>query len=1308
MRKILRSFLVILPLFLTLAAAIAYAASGTLPNLSYTSAQLYKQIGPYLTFNKHANFAYGIDGYLFRGGNAQHEIWNIANPTSPVKLSNLNSAHSAGEAESHQSSFAKYPDGKLYAATISGKGIDIWDITNAASPIYVKAVLINGINYGDFTSAVWGVFWQGNYIYVGGTNTGLHIVDATTPSAAAVISSVPTSSFCNVSAGFIYAMGNILTLGTPKQSAGIVTMNISNPANPTLLDCVTSTTSSYSSGFFGKNMHLINPYRTYDVLTDPANITLLGSSATPPSEYVHFDEGKLFLGLLRGARNGNGGVIIYNIDNPSAIVEEAYIRGHQVTGVDDQFPLAIGNLMTVCDEESAGGNQGCWFAPIATSPNTSPPTVMHVEPKNNSINNPTTSRIGISFNSQVELASFNTSTMIVREVGTTTPLSGKFGYSGTVVSFWPDSALKNNTQYEVILTAGGITDLVGNRIAAQFRSTFTVGTLAVQTCEIGASTPTPVGQSAFFNATNPNTANYNYSWTFGDGGTATGTTVTHAYSAPGRYSAVLIATPRTTGSPVSCSVTQIIHRPLTNNTPTTSSSVALDRTNDSVWVANPDANTVSRVNMQTRAKNLEVAVGTDPKTLARAPDGTIWVVNQGSATISVLNASTGATTATIALPIGSRPYGIAFSPDGANAYVTLEAKGQLLKINPSTRAISATLTLAGVAPEVRGVAVTADSATVLVTRFVSPRANTRGEVYKVSASSFTETPLIALANSTTPDSPNGGRGIPNYLSSLVISPDGVDAWVPSKQDNMSRGTFRDGQALTHDNTMRPITSRIDLSTGAEVLAHRVDHNDSNMPFAAATSKYGDLVFVTMMGNNRVDVVNAYTRTVVGSLSTGAAPQGVALGSNGHLYVQNFMDRTLSIIDINSILTGATATGTTLATVNLVASELLSTQVKLGKTLFYSAGRRLSSEGYISCASCHLDGGQDGRVWDFTNRGEGLRNSSTLRGRSGVGHGPAHWSGNFDEIQDFENDIRNAFGGTGLMTDADFSATSNPLGTRKAGRSADLDALAAYVTSLNSVGVSPYRNSDGTLSAAAAAGKALFATRNCITCHSGSKFTDSALNVLHNVGTIQAGSGQRLGQPLTGLDTPSLLGLWNTAPYLHNGAAGTLLDVINNASHGNASGLSTTDKNNLVAYLNSIDGIEAGVATPFTQTFQAESGVYSGGVITASNHAGYNGTGFADYPSVTGRTVFTRWTVTAPSAGSHTFTFRYALGSGSRPMNLYINGVLAGVVNFPSSGAFTTWLTSSRTGTLNAGVNTIELAADAGSVGPNVDEMRVNN
>src|SRR5439155_24751590 len=100
-----------------------------------------------------------------------------------------------------------------------------------------------------------------------------------------------------------------------------------------------------------------------------------------------------------------------------------------------------------------------------------------------------------------------------------------------------------------------------------------------------------------------------------------------------------------------------------------------------------------------------------------------------------------------------------------------------------------------------------------------------------------------------------------------------------------------------------------------------------------------------------------------------------------------------------------------ARIPAVQTELLSPQVLLGKQIFYNAAdARMSRDKYLSCAACHIDGDSDGRVWDFTDRGEGLRNTIALTGHPGIRQGPVHWSANFDEIQDFEGDIRYAFEG----------------------------------------------------------------------------------------------------------------------------------------------------------------------------------------------------------------------------------------------------------------------------------------------------------
>src|SRR5690606_33036601 len=108
----------------------------------------------------------------------------------------------------------------------------------------------------------------------------------------------------------------------------------------------------------------------------------------------------------------------------------------------------------------------------------------------------------------------------------------------------------------------------------------------------------------------------------------------------------------------------------------------------------------------------------------------------------------------------------------------------------------------------------------------------------------------------------------------------------------------------------------------------------------------------------------------------------------------------------------------------------------------------------------------------------------LRGRAGMGHGPVHWTANFDEIQDFEGDIREVFGGTGLMANVHYFAGTRdtPLGDSKAGFSAELDQLAAYVSSLDRFGLSPHRQGNGALTPEAEAGRSLFNDLGCAGCH----------------------------------------------------------------------------------------------------------------------------------------------------------------------------------------------------------------------------------
>jgi hypothetical protein len=604
-----------------------------------------------------------------------------------------------------------------------------------------------------------------------------------------------------------------------------------------------------------------------------------------------------------------------------------------------------------------------------------------------------------------------------------------------------------------------------------------------------------------------------------------------------------------------------------------------------------------------------------------------------------------------------------------SALVALEGTGQLARINTSTFAISGTL---AVGANARHVAVAADGGTAYVTRFITPplagegtaTVNTTsggGQVVVVNAGAMTIARTIVLAHSDKPDAENQGRGIPNYLGAAAISPDGTQAWVPSKQDNIARGATRDGQALNFQSTVRAISSRINLATQAEDLPARIDHDNASVASAAAYDPLGVLLFVALETSREVAVIDAHRRNQLMRIDVGFAPQGLVMSPDRNtLWVHNFMDRSVMAFDLTPLTQQATNAAPALYQLATVGLERLAPNVLRGKQFFYDArDTRLARDRYMSCATCHNDGGQDGRVWDLKSQGEGLRNTIALRGRAGA-MGRLHWSNNFDEVQDFEGQIRTLAGGTGLMSDAAYFAgtRSQPLGDAKAGLSTDLDALAAYVGSLTAFDISPNRPAAATLSTAGAEGRQVFIDHNCgKSCHSGAAFTRSGLDNPIDIGTIKATSGQRLGGALTGIDVPTLRDAWATGPYLHDGSAATLEAAIT-AHLGQT--VASADQARLAAYLRELGSEEGAAPIPASSGAGLLGSYYGNTTLSGSplvqrvEAVNFSWGSARPAIGVPADNFSVRWTgtLTVPTTGS--YRFRTVSSDGVR---LSINSVL---------------------------------------------------
>ena len=102
---------------------------------------------------------------------------------------------------------------------------------------------------------------------------------------------------------------------------------------------------------------------------------------------------------------------------------------------------------------------------------------------------------------------------------------------------------------------------------------------------------------------------------------------------------------------------------------TTPSGIAYCPTNNSIYVANEGAGTVSVINSATNVVSTTVTVGTDPNDVAYCPtNNSIYVTNYGSGTVSVINSATNVVSTTVT--VGTNPNDVAYCPSVDRTYVT--------------------------------------------------------------------------------------------------------------------------------------------------------------------------------------------------------------------------------------------------------------------------------------------------------------------------------------------------------------------------------------------------------------------------------------------------------------------------------------------------------------------------------------------------------------------------------------------------------------------------------------------------------------
>jgi len=223
---------------------------------------------------------------------------------------------------------------------------------------------------------------------------------------------------------------------------------------------------------------------------------------------------------------------------------------------------------------------------------------------------------------------------------------------------------------------------------------------------------------------------------------------------------------------------------------------------------------------------------------------------------------------------------------------------------------------------------------------------------------------------------------------------------------------------------------------------------------------------------------------------------------------------------------------------------MASELRHGEALFNDA--TLCFQGWQSCASCHSEDARvDGLNWDLLN--DGLGNPKNTKSLLLAHKTPPAMS-------------------MGVRISAEEAVRAGLRHILFAVPSEEVAVpLDRWLMSLSPMPSPLMANSQ--LSAAAIRGLELFnrPAIGCASCHKPGLFTDLESYDVGTAGPTDQDGGE--------FDTPSLVEIWRTAPYLHDGSAATLRDVLTarNRSdrHGQTSRLSEQELNDLVEYLLSL-------------------------------------------------------------------------------------------------------------------------------------------
>ncbi|MCC6214229.1 MAG: Ig-like domain-containing protein [Polyangiaceae bacterium] len=432
----------------------------------------------------HHNLLTMYDGFLLMpwapefGNVGGLTLWEIDEPCAPTLAG---SGFSERMRETHSIGFSSLGgrwavvDGMHSLLTPGAGGIQFWDLTDTLAPEPASELTFEEFMYPDaYARVTLSTFWQVPYVFVGGADNGIYVVDATDPLNPVLLTRYVPDPIMRV--GQVQVIGDLL-IATVAEGARTLLLDVSDPAHPQPMpngdfDVVTSTgdpRDAYFSNFEGGYIYYANKDSGGGLLVmdirDPSRPRYAGERLSEGNGgYVFLHEGFAFEGESSFAA-------IYDVRDATNITEVARL---DLTGdLDTMTP--VGNVVVLSVDDDADEGRASAIAPWREAPDATPPRVTWSWPLEGAAGLPLTARVGVTFSELVDVKSVWEGSIRLYEAGTdpdTTRVPGVASAQEVIVNFSPSCPLKPNTEYVLEIPAGGVRDATGNAITEPFTLRF--------------------------------------------------------------------------------------------------------------------------------------------------------------------------------------------------------------------------------------------------------------------------------------------------------------------------------------------------------------------------------------------------------------------------------------------------------------------------------------------------------------------------------------------------------------------------------------------------------------------------------------------------------------------------------------------------------------------------------------------------------------------------------------------------------------------------------------------------------------------